>query len=242
MYEERSKKGVLEDIDTSLNIIESKSDEMNNQLDTTNNKLEDIKTEVQSIDLQLEGFTEELTGGVKSINTDHALIHAGLSYCAHLEFASLAPLAKKVYRIRSPLTLYDHIKNIIVSVEGATCRISLKRNCTITNGGVELTNVLNNLNDNSLYTPQTKIYDSNVTYTGGTTWCSTIAHADTSGAGGSTSRSSGGFIQGDNQEYVTKNNNTDYILEIENISTTDTALNLHISIFLYEETKGIVSY
>lgn len=229
------------DVNSTLTSIDTKTIDNTQEFEDMNTTLTTIDAILDSIDLQLEGFTEEVTGGVNIINSDHALIHLGMSYCAHLEYASLAPLAKKVYRIRSPLTLYVHIKNIFLSVEGATCRVSLKRNCTITNNGVELTNVLNNLNDNSNNTPQSKFYDSNVAYTGGTIWCSTIVHADTSGAGGSTSRSSSQFIQGDYQEYITKNNNTDYILEIENISTIDTALNLHISIIMYEENQGLVS-
>jgi len=181
-----------------------------------------------------------ITGSFKNTNSDHTAIHAGYGMCLCLEYASLAANTSKIYRFKGPTTLYAHIKSIQVSLEGATCRVKLIRNATITNAGTEVTGCMHNLNDNSSRTPQSKVYDSSVTYTGGLTWCQTIVHGDTSGAGGSLARTNSSFIQNENLEYVTKTNDTNYVLEIKNLSTSDAALNILISMFFYEEPQGLI--
>jgi hypothetical protein len=42
-------------------------------------------------------------------------------------------------------------------------------------------------------------------------------------------------------EYVTKNNNTEYILEVENIDPEEnTAYDITIDMFYYEEPQGLI--
>lgn len=178
---------------------------------------------------------EELTGGVPEINTDHALIHKGYGLCASIYLATLAASATKVWRIKGPTTLFAHIKSLILSSQGATIKIELIQNPTITMAGTEITGAIKNLNHNSLVVPQSKIFDSAVAFTGGDIWCTAIAHGETTNQ----STSSGTFVQNLNQEYVTKNGDEDYIIKLTNLSATDAASHLLFSMFFYEETQGL---
>jgi hypothetical protein len=214
-------KGILVDIDDSLKSIDTKTI--------------DSSTIISSIDTQIEGLTEEITGGMKSINTDHGLIHQGYGYCVSLYLASLAPNAFKRYRFKGPTTLYAHIKAIQLSLIGSTVSAKLIKNPVITNAGVEITDAINNLNDNSTSVAQSKFYDSAVTYTGGTVWCRVIVNGSTTAQ----SSSGGSFIQNDNLEYISKKNDTDYIIELQNLDNSDTALHLNLSMFYYEEPNGL---
>jgi hypothetical protein len=182
---------------------------------------------------------DQITYSFKNTNSDHSAIHLGYGMCMHMNHATLLGNAEKTYRIKGPSTLFAHIKSIQVSSEGSTIKCELIKDAVITNPGTEIVDAIQNLNHNSSRTPQTKVYDSSVTYTGGKVWCSVLVHGDTTGGGSNTSRSSGSFNQNENLEYITKNNDTDYILKITNL-TSDTAINTHINMFFYEEPKGMV--
>ncbi len=182
---------------------------------------------------------ESITGSFKNTNSDHSAIHLGYGYCLHLYYASLAGNATKTYRIKGPTNLFAHIKGIQISASGSVIRAELIKDAAITNPGVEITGMINNLNHNSIRTPQTKVFDSNVTYTGGSVWCSAIVQGDTTGGGNATSRSGGEFIQQDYLEYVTKSEDEDYILKLTNL-TADTAAYIQINMFFYEEPKGLI--
>jgi hypothetical protein len=184
---------------------------------------------------------EQVTKGLVNTNSDHNAIHKGYGFCMHLFYASLAPTAKQIYRLKGPVNLFSHIKSIQANLEGATCRFRLVKDATVVLEGTEITNIINNLNHNSARLPQTKVFDGGATYSGGSTWCSVVVHADTSGGGTTLSKSSGNFIQADYLEYVTKSNEEEYFLEIENLSLSDTAVNIDIKFFFYEEPQGLIS-
>lgn len=250
-----------------LNFSRSSGRVVNEQGETVNvaNEIVNISTAIQSINTEsgeqltelsqiaassqitaeVLGIAEEdITRGLRSINTDHGAIHLGIGFCLHLYHDSLAQGAHKIYRFKGPSTLFAHIKSIQLSAEGATLLAKLVKGATITNLGTELTDCICNLNDNSLITPQSKVFDESVAYTGGITWCSAIAHGDTTGTGvdANRSRSSGEFIQSDYLEYVTKSNDTDYVIDIKNIDTKDNpALNISVDMFFYEENQGIIT-
>jgi hypothetical protein len=196
-----------------------------------------IDHKLQVSDSNIAGATEDITNGLKSINTDHSAIHMGIGYCGHLYLASLAGLGTQVWRIKGPTTTYAHIKSIQVSCEGSTIRATLKKDVTITNAGTEESTIAN-LNHNSTNLPSTKFYDGSVTYTGGSTWCEVIVHGDTAGVGVNTGTSGGNFIQNDYLEYVTKTGDEDYILEIVNLKE-DAATNIAVNLFFYEEGQGL---
>jgi hypothetical protein len=178
---------------------------------------------------------EDLTGGVEEINTDHSLIHKGYGLCASIYLATLAPNAIKIWRFKGPTTRFAHIKSLHVNSQGAPLKIELIKNATITNQGSEIVGAIQNLNDNSLVTAQSKLYDSAVAYTGGNVWCTVIVNGSTTNQ----STSSGSFVQNINQEYITKTGDTNYIIKITNLSATDTASHLMFGMFFYEETQGI---
>jgi hypothetical protein len=222
----------------------------NESLDTniTNESLsvavsnESLDTNVTNTDFPNQYITkahETVTNGLKSINSDHALIHKGLGYCGHLYLASLGNQAVQRWRIKGPTTKYAHIKNIQVGCEGTTIRIRLIKDATITNAGTEVAGAIANLNHNSENGATIKFYDSGVTYTGGSIWCEIVVHGDTSGVGANLGSSGGEFIQSDYLEYVTKTGDEDYVLEITNLKT-DTGLNIQVQLFFYEEEQGIV--
>jgi hypothetical protein len=178
---------------------------------------------------------ETLTGGVEEINTDHALIHKGYGLCASIYLATLAANGTKVWRLKGPTTRFAHIKSLHVSSQGAPLKIELIRNATITNAGTEISGAIKNLNDNSLVVAQSKMYDSTVTFTGGDAWCTVVVNGETTNQ----SVTAGQFVQNQNQEYVTKSGDTDYIIKITNLSSTDTASHLIFGMFFYEESQGL---
>jgi len=185
---------------------------------------------------------EQLTGGFPNINTDHKLIHDGYGMCASLYYASLAAEASEIYRFKGPNTLYAHIKSIKVNAQGAPLKVELIRGTTanpltITTAGTEVSGSIQNLNDNSDVVAESKLYNGSVAYTGGEVWCSLVVN-------GSTTRQSvsgGNFSQSENQEYVTKDGETDYILKITNLDGSDAATHIGIAMFFYEETQGLAS-
>jgi hypothetical protein len=181
---------------------------------------------------------ESITHSVPVINSDHAAIHSGYGMCAHLYHASLAGGAVKSYRYNSPETLFAHIKGIQVAQIGSTIQVELIKNAVITVPGEDVVDAIKNLNDNNARTAQSRLYDSNVAFTGGEIWCSIIVH----GSSTNQSSSSGSFIQSDNLEYVTKNNNTDYIIRIKNLEPSSVSKHININMFFYEEPYGESKY
>jgi hypothetical protein len=181
---------------------------------------------------------EPITKGIRSINTDHGAIHLGWGYCAHLYHKELAVGAKKIYRFKGPSTKYAHIKSIQAGAIGSTIAARIIKDVTITVMGTK-EDCLCNLNHNSLHEAQSEIYDGSVVYTGGKTWCEVIIRGYTSEDSkfAASMQTAGQFIQNDYLEYVTKSNDEDYIIELENIGD-DTAYDLSIDMFFYEEPLG----
>lgn len=190
----------------------------------------------------LEDALELITRGISITASDHGDIHRGRGYCASLHHASLGKGDKKIYRFKAPTDKYAHIKSIQAKTQGATIMVKLIKGATITQGGT-LEDVISNLNDNSGNGAQSKLYDGNVEYTGGSTWFKIVAHGDKSGAGAESIKamSHSSFIQSDYIEYVTKSEDTNYILEIENIdSKENAATDITIDMFFFELTGGII--
>ena len=215
----------------------------------TNTKLDSViqNDEIKTSNAILDGAKESITRGLVSTNSDHSAIHRGFGYCKHLYFEELGFGAKKIYRITSPDTLFMHIKSIQVGLIGATCSVKLMRGTTanpltITNAGIEEPCACN-LNDNSMMTAQSKFYDGTVEYTGGETWCEVIVRGSTSAETkqASSQQEAGQFVQSDYLEYITKDGETEYILEIENIDSEEsTAYDITVDMFYYEEPQGLI--
>lgn len=186
---------------------------------------------------EIRNIMDPITGNLRNTNSDHSAIHAGEGNCLHLYLATLAAEGVQRWRIKGPTAKFAHIKGIQISAQGAPLVARLIKDMTITNTGTIVENCIANLNDNIDLEAETKVYDSGVTYTGGTVWCSTVIQ------GSSTNQaiSSGSFIQNDNLEYVTKDGDTDYVLEIENLDGSDEANFINVNMFFYEETRGLIS-
>ena len=199
--------------------------------------LNNIQIYNNQIDSNLGGTIEELTNGVETILTDHALIHHGRGISLYLYTSTLAFEGKVIYRFTGPTTKYAHIKGIQLSAENATIQATLKKGVTISVAGSDVSSTyLTNNNDNSTYTPESKLYTGS-SYTGGSTWAGPIiVHGSSTNQIGSSSN----FISNDYIEFVTKSSGTEYIIEIENIDEDeDTADNILLSMFFYEEDDGL---
>lgn len=191
----------------------------------------------------VRNILDPITRNPRNTNSDHSAIHYGLGMCMHLYEESLAAEAKQIYRIKGPTTLFAHVKNIEVSGAGATVAVRLVRSTVaspivITDAGDEIVGAIQNLNDNATNIPQSKVYDTSVAYTGGEVWCEKIAHGDTDASGNKNVQSGASFVQNPNLEYVTKDGDTDYIFEIENLDAVNAVSHLNVSMFFYEEPEG----
>jgi len=150
---------------------------------------------------------------------------------------SLVHGAKLKYRFVGPSTKYAHLKGIQISAEKATIKVSLIKDVTITGNGTIIDNAIQNLNHNSSNLTESSVYNNTVTYSGGTVWCNTVVHGNSTNQ----SSSSGQFIQLDFLEYVTKSEGENYIIEIENIDESEnTAYNINLNMFFYEEARGLI--
>ena len=222
------------------------SENTNKTLDELKDSIEELKAikseSKRSADV-LDRADEKITRGVRSINTDHAAIHLGWGFNIHIYETSLEFGAKKIYRFKGPSTLYAHIKSIQAGCTGATVRAKIIKDATITGNGT-IREALRNLNHNATQTAESEIYDGAVTYTGGITWAEVILRGFTSDSGkfAPSQQNAGEFIQNDYLEYVTKTNNENYIIEIENIDSEEsTAFDLTLDFFFYEEPLGITN-
>jgi len=187
----------------------------------------------------LDTAFDPINKGFKNISTDHSNIHKGIAYMTNLHIDNLQAQNKKIYRIQAPLIKYTHFKNFRITSEGATIKINLIKDVTITSLGADL-DAINNLNHNSNIDADTKFFE-NSTYTNGTIWREIFIYADTSGTGPNVLRITGEFFETEYLEHITKNNNENYIIEVENIDVKDNiALNISIDIFFYESPIGFV--
>ena len=193
-------------------------------------------------DSKARSILDPITHNPRNTNSDHSAVHYGMGMCMHLYTASIAPEAKHIYRFKGPTTLYAHIKGMEVSGQGATVAVRLIKRATITVAGTEITGAIQNLNDNAEVEPQSKVYDTNVEYTGGIVWCQKLAHGNTDSSGNKNIQSGASFVQNPNTEYVTKSGDTDYIIEIENLDDNNSLVHLNVNLFFYEEETGVATY
>ena len=114
---------------------------------------------------KLNSFYESVTGGLKSINTDHSAVHKGLGFCFHNRLTTLSNEVgsnKKVYRLKTPLDKYLHIKNMEIASQGSTIVLRIVEAPTITVAGTEIANAIQQMNRTFNKVAQSKIYDSTV--------------------------------------------------------------------------------
>lgn len=180
---------------------------------------------------KLRGMIEGITGGVSNINSDHAAIHLGYG----LNFSIYETLTTEqvlTYSFKAPTALYAHIKNISLQALGGSVKLELLAGVAVTvDTGVAVP--ITNLNDNSTFVNTSTIKKA-PTFTGGTADKTIYALSD------ATNQSTGiaNLAQNPNQEYVTKSEDTYYIIKITNLTTNNVPI--AISGFFYEEPQGLV--
>jgi hypothetical protein len=191
---------------------------------------------------EVKNAYDPITHNPRNTNSDHSAVHYGLGFCAHLYLASLAASATQVYRFKGPTDLFAHLKSLEVAGQGATCAFRIYRGVTLTANGTLVSGAIQNLNDNSPVEPESELYNGTVTYSAATLWCEKIFHGSTDSSGNKNIQSGASFVQNPNLEYVTKDGDTDYVIEIENLDPTYPCVHLGVNMFFYEEEHGYVAY
>lgn len=174
----------------------------------------------------------------KTINYDRYLINNGRMYQAGNDYPSLAFGNKIIAVYQTPIGYKTHIKDLRVSAEGATLKVSLINGVTYnpTGNGLDITEYIRNLNDNyPTYHMENyehgKIYIGVSNYSGGYLWKRLIVHGSTTNQ----SVGSGDVSDLADVELITKNDGTFNVLEIENIDEgLDTAYNIIINFRFYD--------
>ena len=182
---------------------------------------------------KLNNIFETITGGVTNINSDHALIHDGYGFVVS-DYITLTNGATKNYCLTAPESLYVHFKNLNIGVIGDSVKVEIFRNTDVTTNTGTAVN-LRNTNDNSTYTADTTIKEDPTINSVGDLWRDAYALTDTTNQ--TTGQAS--ITSNENQELVTKNANTEYIIRFTNLGTN--SVNVFWEAFLYEETQGLSS-
>lgn len=178
------------------------------------------------------GVLERVTGGVKQIATDHAMIHAGRGYRLYVRMGEVVG----VTLLLTTGDKYLHFKNVKLHAKGGGLMFQVKRatianpmNVTADGSAFTLGFGPTNLNDKMGNGTGVAITQF-PTYTGGEPWLQMDLFAKRSED--TTDR----LIQSDYEEIVMKPN-TKYILYFEQVGTT--APNpVCADIFWYEEDDG----
>lgn len=172
---------------------------------------------------------ENITGGMKNISTDHALIHGGQAFTAVNKF-TVANAASAYLEIIVPAGAYVHFKPISMQSDGPKITIQLIEAPTITTGSTAVTPV----NRRRIGTPTASLLTvkNNPTAVSGGTILDQDYIGGGTGAGGSTT--SGGNAANDN-EWVLKPATT-YVIKVSNGGTAPSDIN--VKTFWYEETAG----
>jgi len=192
----------------------------------------------QSRTTQLAEFeNERLTLAKRVINTDHAYIHEKLGYIMFIEQATVS---NSQYAIKTPALKYLHFKNLKMSAAGGTVRFAIRRS-TVTNpidinsAGSTSADVTGPHNMNEYGLASGVVVTKTATYNNaksGEDWFVGIVQ----GSATNQFTSIGETSMGENQEFVMKPNSY-YIIDIKKVGS-DTAANVTMSAFWYEETGG----
>jgi hypothetical protein len=175
---------------------------------------------------------EGVTGGLKIINSDHALHHKGYGYKAYIDFTSLTSGTSLHYCFHSAEELYCHVKAIELSVLDSSCKIEILTGADVTvNTGTAIP--FNNTNAITTDTA-TSTLKASPTYTGGDVWHkATILLSSTA-----QSKPTASTGVNENDEIVL-DKDTDYIIKVTNIGTS-TITRGYVNIFMYEEPLGLI--
>lgn len=182
---------------------------------------------------QIPVRADGVTKALMTTESDHTANHYGYGYKTSINIENLAAGQSLSWCLKVGSTLFNHIKNINLSVLGSSARFEFIKGADVTvNTGSVVP--LMNTNDNAANVAQSEIR-ANPTYSGGSVWDSLEAYADsTNQVIGSSS-----INASTNEELVTKSDSTNYILKITNIGS-DPLQKAWLKLFFYEEPKGLI--
>ena len=175
---------------------------------------------------------EELTGGFTNIDSDHKLIHDGYGL-AFTDYRTLTNAQVFSYSFKAPATRFVHLKNILLQSLGGSIKLEILNGVDVT-VDTGTTVPLTNLNDNATNVCGCTMKEA-PTFTGGTAVRTMYALADASNKYTGIAN----LAANPNEEYVTKSEETYYIIRLTNLTTDD--IPVAISGFLYSEDKGLAS-
>lgn len=186
---------------------------------------------------------DRLTGGVKSINTDHYYIHRGIGYKAYIQLASVGASAVE-YSFVAPLGTYVHFKNMQLVALGGTLRVSIRRGTeanpmVFDSAGTAPGDSLvgpHNLNDNADRSTGVIIMSTPTYMTDqdGETWFQIQVVGDSTNQFTSVAETA----SNDNEEIVLRPK-TPYVIRLERVGS-DSPENVMLTLFWYEEPQGFL--
>lgn len=174
---------------------------------------------------------ETVTDGMIVTDSDHTAIHKGQA-SGFAQYFTLGNGETKSFSITAPLLNYIHFKNLELQVLGASIKVEILEEATITDDTGALI-AINNPNRVSTVIPEAIVRIDPI-YTGGEIVGITYVLVD------STNQASGNssFISNPNKEIVFKNNNEKYIVAVTNLTTDSTKV--FIKTFWYEEPEAVM--
>lgn len=181
-----------------------------------------------STDDPLRLALERVTNGQRSISTDHANIHAGISYSFPTKF-TIAAAGIAYLEFQTPVKGYVHFKPMNFSADGPKILVQLYEAPTLTPGSVQVVQ-----NRRRLGTPPTasSVVRINPTGVSGGTLLDQDYIGGGVGIGGILS--SGGNASNDNEWVLAQN--TLYLLKLTNNGSSSADVNMKL--FWYEEDAG----
>jgi hypothetical protein len=172
----------------------------------------------------------------KIFDIDRCMINNGLMFQTGNIYTSLA-FGEHITTVwKCPIGRKTHIKNLVITSEGATLSGIMKTGITFDeNDGIDITSQIRNTNENfpnySEQKYQTGKLFANATYSGGEIWKPIVIHGSTTNQ----STSGGSYSDFADIELVTKDDGSYSVLDIENIDEDgDTAYAINVNFMFYD--------
>jgi len=185
-------------------------------------------------DNEPKNIIENVTGAVKTTESDHTLNHIGRGYKAFIEYSgSLASGASLSWCLTGPTTKFAHIKNLILTALGSSAKLEILKDSTVTlDTGNEVS--LINTNHNSTDVPESVLRAGPTYDADGIVWEMAVVLIDSTAQNVGSASISGGLYE----EIITKSAGEKYIVKLTNTGA-DALTKAFIKLFMYEEDEGI---
>jgi len=182
-------------------------------------------------DFKTHNIVENITDGIIVTESDHTAIHKGYGYKGLLDVENIAGGASLSWSFVTGENKYIHFKNMSLIGLGASCKVEFIKDADITIDNGTIVPLVNlNLNSGNI---ASSICKSSPTYTGGTVVDS--AYVLTSSTNQFIGSASSSVFQ---YEEIVLKPNSNYIIKITNLDSTDVLSRVIVKFFFYEEPKG----